>query len=118
VPGFDRNAPDGRPFRGRINDRSAVFHTQSMAARPTRQQDRLKGAGQLSDKLLEGEVFDTLLEVRVLIERYRARYDTVRPHSSLGYRPTATQAIVPWGPPLAASLLGPAPMGGAVGALT
>jgi putative transposase len=73
--------------------------------------------GKLSDELLDGEVFDTLLEAKVLIERYRVRYNTVRPHSSLGYRPPAPEAIVPWsdlGPPL----LGPLPMAGAVGALT
>lgn len=51
--------------------------------------------GKLSDELLDGEVFDTLLEAKVLIERYRVRYNTVRPHSSLGYRPPAPEAIVP-----------------------
>ena len=33
------------------------------------------------------EAFDTLLEAKVLIERWRVLYNTVRPHSSLGYRP-------------------------------
>ena len=51
--------------------------------------------GKLSDELLDGEVFDTLLEAKVLIERYRVRYNTVRPHSSMGYRPPAPGAIVP-----------------------
>jgi putative transposase len=74
--------------------------------------------GKLTDELLDGEVFDTLLEARVLIERYRALYNTVRPHSSLGYRPPAPEAIVAWTPALGASLLGPTPMIGAVGALT
>jgi putative transposase len=74
--------------------------------------------GKLSDELLDGEIFDTLLEAKVLIERYRVLYNTVRPHSSLGYRPPAPEAIVPWTPALGASLLGPAAMAGAVGALT
>jgi hypothetical protein len=74
--------------------------------------------GKLSDELLDGEVFDTLLEAKVLIERYRVRYNTVRPHSSLGYRPPAPEAVVPWAPALGASLLGPAARAGAVGALT
>ncbi len=74
--------------------------------------------GKLGDELLDGEVFDTLLEAKVLIERYRVRYNTVRPHSSLGYRPPAPEAIVPWTPGLGASLLGPAPMAGPVGTLT
>jgi putative transposase len=74
--------------------------------------------GKLSDELLDGEIFDTLLEAKVLIERYRVLYNTVRPHSSLGYRPPAPEAVVPWTPALGASLLGPAAMAGAVGALT
>ena len=51
--------------------------------------------GKLSDEVLDCEVFDTLLEAKVLIERWRVRYNTVRPHSSLGYRPPAPEAIVP-----------------------
>jgi transposase InsO family protein len=74
--------------------------------------------GKLTDELLDGGVFDTLLEAKVLIERYRVIYNTVRPHSPLGYRPPAPGAIVPWTPALGASLLGPASMVGAVGALT
>jgi transposase InsO family protein len=74
--------------------------------------------GELSDELLECEVFDTLLEARVLIERWRVRYNTVRPHSSLGYRPPAPEAIVPWTSALGASLLSPASMAGPVGTLT
>jgi putative transposase len=74
--------------------------------------------GKLSDELLDGEVFDTLREASVLIERWRARYNTVRPHSSLGYRPPAPEAIVAWTPDFGASLLGPASMFGAVGTLT
>ena len=68
--------------------------------------------------MLDCEVFDTLLEAKVLIERWRVRYNTVRPHSSLGYRPPAPEAIVPWTPALGVALLGPASMAGAVGALT
>jgi putative transposase len=74
--------------------------------------------GKQSDELLDGEVFDTLREAKVLIERWRVRYNTVRPHSSLGYRPPAPEAIMPWTSALGASLLGPAPMAGAIGALT
>jgi transposase InsO family protein len=74
--------------------------------------------GKLTDELLACEVFDTLLEARVLIERWRVRYNTVRPHSSLGYRPPAPEAIAPWTPALGAALLGPASMTGAAGALT
>ena len=48
--------------------------------------------GKLRDELLDGEIFDTLLEANVLIERWRVEYNTVRPHSSLGYRPPAPEA--------------------------
>jgi len=49
--------------------------------------------GKLRDELLNVEIFDTLLEAKVLIERWRHHYNTVRPHSSLGYRPPAPEAI-------------------------
>jgi putative transposase len=74
--------------------------------------------GKLTDELLAGEILDTLLEAKVLIERYRVTYSTVRPHSALGYRPPAPGAIVPWTPALGASLLSPPPMVGVIGALT
>ena len=52
--------------------------------------------GKLRDELLEREIFDTLLEAKVLIERWRREYNTIRPHSSLGYRPPAPEATQPW----------------------
>ena len=52
--------------------------------------------GKLRDELLNTEIFDTLLEAKVLIERWRRHYNTVRPHSSLGYRPPAPEAIQTW----------------------
>jgi len=45
--------------------------------------------GKLRDELLARVVFDTLLEAKVLIERRRKAFNTVRPHSSLRYRPPA-----------------------------
>ncbi len=51
--------------------------------------------GKLRDELLDGELFDTLLEAKVLVERWRRHYNTVRPHSSLGYQPPAPEAIQP-----------------------
>jgi transposase InsO family protein len=49
--------------------------------------------GKLRDKLLNGEIFYTLKEAQILIERWRQEYNTVRPHSALGYRPPAPEAI-------------------------
>jgi transposase InsO family protein len=51
--------------------------------------------GKLRDELLAREQFDTLLEAKVLIERWRRHYNAARPHSSLGYRAPAPEAIQP-----------------------
>ena len=47
----------------------------------------------LRDELLDREIFYTLTEAKILIERWRREYNTVRPHSALGYRPPAPAAI-------------------------
>lgn len=57
--------------------------------------------GSLRDELLNGEIFYSLTEARVLIEAWRSHYNTVRPHSSLGYRPPAPKTAT-----------GPAPTSG------
>jgi putative transposase len=48
--------------------------------------------GKLRDELLAGEIFYSLREAEVLIEAWRRHYNTVRPHSALGYRPPAPEA--------------------------
>jgi transposase InsO family protein len=73
--------------------------------------------GKLRDELLDREIFYSLTEAQVLIERWRRHYNAERPHSSLGYRPPAPDTI---GPPrwplgsaplrLPASVAGRAPM--------
>lgn len=40
--------------------------------------------GRARDELLNGELFDSLLEAKVVIEDWRIDYNTNRPHSSLG----------------------------------
>jgi len=57
--------------------------------------------GKLRDELLNGEHFHTVLEARILIEQWRQRYNRIRPHSALGYRPPAPESIAA-GPPCAA----------------
>ena len=47
------------------------------------------------DELLNGEIFYTLKEAQIVIEEWRKHYNTVRPHSALGYRPPAPEAIIP-----------------------
>jgi putative transposase len=47
------------------------------------------------DELLNGEVFCTLREAQILVERWRHHDNTVRPHSALGYRPPAPESMLP-----------------------
>ena len=47
----------------------------------------------LRDELLNREIFDTMWEARVLLAQWRREYNTIRPHSSLGYRPPAPEAF-------------------------
>lgn len=51
--------------------------------------------GKLRDELLNMEIFYTLQEAKVLIENWRQHYNTIRPHSSLGYKPPAPETILP-----------------------
>jgi putative transposase len=46
----------------------------------------------LRDELLAVETFDTLLEAQVLVEDWRIEYNTIRPHSALGYQTPAQYA--------------------------
>jgi putative transposase len=48
----------------------------------------------LRDELLNGEVFYTLKEASVVIEQWRKDYNTIRPHSSLGYQPPAPEVVI------------------------
>jgi putative transposase len=50
--------------------------------------------GKMRDELLNGEIFYSLREAQVLIEMWRKHYNTIRPHSSLGYRPPVPAAIL------------------------
>ena len=51
--------------------------------------------GKLRDELLNGEIFYTLREAQVLVEQWRVHYNTIRPHSSLNYRPPAPETLAP-----------------------
>ena len=59
----------------------------------------------LRDELLDGEIFYSLKEARIVIETWRRHYNAVRPHASLGYRAPAPEVHVPalaaWPPALA-----------------
>jgi transposase InsO family protein len=40
-----------------------------------------------ADEVLNREIFYNIKEAKVVIEKWRKEYNTVRPHCSLGYRP-------------------------------
>jgi transposase InsO family protein len=63
----------------------------------------------LRDERLAVEAFNTLLEARVLVEDWRIEYNTVRPHSALGYltRPTTPRPGPPTTPQSHSGELGP-----------
>ena len=50
--------------------------------------------GKMRDELLNGEIFYTLKEARIIIEIWRKEYNTIRPHSALGYRPPEPEAFL------------------------
>ncbi len=54
--------------------------------------------GKLRDECLNGEIFYSLREAQVVIEKWRVVYNTLRPHSALGYRPPAPAACSPLAP--------------------
>lgn len=62
--------------------------------------------GKLRDELLNGEIFYSLKEAKILIERWRGHYNTVRPHSALGYRPPAPEAVMAAAPATGFAALG------------
>jgi len=60
--------------------------------------------GRLRDELLNGELFYSLMEAQVIIEQWRMEYNIFRPHSAIGYKPPAPEALhmpvsSPWGTP-------------------
>ena len=47
----------------------------------------------MRDQLLNGELFYTLKEAQIIIERWRIHDNMVRSHSSLGGQPPAPETI-------------------------
>ena len=64
---------------------------------------------ELRDELLDGEVFYSLAEAKIVIEGWRRHYNASRPHSALGYRPPAPE-VVPWPAPPATQAVAPKPL--------
>ena len=80
-----------REWLGRIGVKTAFFEPGS----PWENGYNESFNGKLRDELLNGEIFYNMKEARVLIENWRRQYNTIRPHSSLDYRPPAPEAVQP-----------------------
>jgi len=67
------------------------------ANRPTRSwQVNLPGQATLSPGLqLNGEVFYSVCDAQILVEPWCCHYDSVRPHSALGYWPPVPESVIP-----------------------
>ena len=80
----------------------------SARTRPARA-GRVRGerAVWLGDELPDREIFHSLREAEVLIERWRRHYNMIRPRSCLGYRPPAPEAVLPWPSGAASAPAGP-----------
>jgi len=44
---------------------------------------------------LNGEIFDNILEARVITEQWREQFNKIRPHSSLNFRPPVPEVMIP-----------------------
>jgi len=51
--------------------------------------------GKLRDELLNREIFDTILEAKILKEMWREDCNKIRPHSSLNFSPPVPEVIFP-----------------------
>ena len=50
---------------------------------------------ELRDDLLNGEIFYSFKEARIVVEQWREHYNTIGPHSSLRYRTPAPHTLAP-----------------------
>ena len=75
---------------------TAILHGEGWKVNPTWENGYIESFnGKLRDELLNMEIFDTLGEAKVLVERWRRDYNQIRPHSALAYRPPAPEAKLP-----------------------
>ena len=109
-PGGSRGRTDMPPYRalparqGRAKPSLHIGSHRSVCTEAVAPRIQLDGhrkvgmaEGFLLGELLNGEIFYTLRKAQVIIVRWRYEYNTFRPHSSLGYRPPAPEAVQwPW----------------------
>lgn len=51
--------------------------------------------GKMRYELLNGELFYTLKEAQIIIEKWRRQFNTIRPHMSLGYKAPCPETCAP-----------------------
>jgi len=97
VPGHVRsdNGPISSPKPSRTGSRGRRQDHLYRAWQPLGKRYCESFNSKLRDELLDGEIFYTLEEARVIIENWRRCYNEIRPHSSLGYRPPAPRVLMP-----------------------
>ena len=79
--------PGNKPSESRISSQSQTFERLLVRLLP-------------KAELLNGEIFYSLKEAQIIIEGWRCHYNTIRPHSSLGYQPPAPEVeLWPAAPP-------------------
>jgi transposase InsO family protein len=77
-----RVPPDPSPYTP-LSSASAIIHVPRPADRPVALGVSPLICGRLRDELLNVEVFDTVLEAKVLCEQWRRHYNGERPHGAL-----------------------------------
>jgi putative transposase len=96
TPAFIRSANDSEFTAHRVREWLAGVGVQTLFIAPGSPWETgyvESFNGKLRDELLNREIFYTLREAQVLIEAWREEYNHRRPHSALGYRPPAPEAI-------------------------
>ena len=78
--------------------------------RPVAEAVRAIGVTEVTyDELLDGEIFYSLQEARIVIEGWRRHYNTRRPHSALAYKAPAPEVAL-WPAPPAIRTVAPNPV--------
>ena len=108
-PDPGRMAPAGTMTTIVAGERAAGRELQTVHDLATAGEGGRGGGGQPRDELLDGEVFHSLAEAKVVIEGWRRHYNSDRPHSALGYRPPAPEAV-PWPTSPATRAVAPRPV--------
>ena len=94
-PPANIRSDDGSEFNAAAIQKWLAQRSTSPPASPWENGYNESFNGSLRDKLLDGEIFYSLAEARVLIDAWRRHYNTTRPHSSLGYRWPARETTSP-----------------------